>query len=411
MNETKSMGSFIAALRRSSGMTQKELADLLHVSDKAVSRWERDEASPDLSLLIPLSEILGVSVDELLRGERIRKENEESPAAVKRANASRSRLISMTLQTLRISSAGCILTALIGLLIAAICNHAFHRATLGFYLSCILHLIALFGLLIVGLVTMKHILTTDDENEITSARRSGLHAILFGVGAIITSFVFSLPLILLPFDPYMGITGETWLSHGLSYLLIAIPVQLLLFFLYRALGTWLEFYPYDPLYRLALSSLVRHLIRIVIIMLAALVAVDLTSSILLGSISVMDLAKGTEFDHYEAFLNHIESPLPGDQTEDSETDVDEIWSMDNQLLYTYRNPRNAKVLFTLTEDGGDVDSFYVYEETEWTRAEESYARIKACFEYAKIWIVCSCLAGYLIKRRRILIQLRNAYPV
>ena len=51
--ERKSIGSFIAALRRANGMTQKELAERLSVSDKAVSRWERDENLPDLMLLRP----------------------------------------------------------------------------------------------------------------------------------------------------------------------------------------------------------------------------------------------------------------------------------------------------------------------------------------------------------------------
>lgn len=49
--ERKSIGTLIAALRRANGLTQKQLADQLGVSDKAVSRWERDESLPDLTLL------------------------------------------------------------------------------------------------------------------------------------------------------------------------------------------------------------------------------------------------------------------------------------------------------------------------------------------------------------------------
>lgn len=47
----KSIGQFIAALRKANGLTQKELAEKLNVSDKAISRWERDECSPDISLI------------------------------------------------------------------------------------------------------------------------------------------------------------------------------------------------------------------------------------------------------------------------------------------------------------------------------------------------------------------------
>ncbi len=49
--ERKSIGSFIAVLRKARGLTQRELADKLGVSDKAVSRWERDETAPDLYLM------------------------------------------------------------------------------------------------------------------------------------------------------------------------------------------------------------------------------------------------------------------------------------------------------------------------------------------------------------------------
>lgn len=53
---------------RKRGYTQKELAEKINVSDKAVSRWERDESAPDISLLPVLAKIFGVTTDELLRG-------------------------------------------------------------------------------------------------------------------------------------------------------------------------------------------------------------------------------------------------------------------------------------------------------------------------------------------------------
>lgn len=68
--EKKTIGRFIFALRRARGMTQQELGDILFVSDKTVSRWERDESTPDLSLIPAIADLFGVTVDELLRGER-----------------------------------------------------------------------------------------------------------------------------------------------------------------------------------------------------------------------------------------------------------------------------------------------------------------------------------------------------
>ncbi len=68
--ENKSLGTFIAFLRKEKRLTQKQLAELLNVSDKTVSHWECDETSPDISLLPLLAQTLGVTVDELLKGQK-----------------------------------------------------------------------------------------------------------------------------------------------------------------------------------------------------------------------------------------------------------------------------------------------------------------------------------------------------
>lgn len=67
----KSMGEIISTLRKEKGMTQKELADLLNITDKAVSKWERDIAFPDTATIPKLAEILEVSVEELMNAKAI----------------------------------------------------------------------------------------------------------------------------------------------------------------------------------------------------------------------------------------------------------------------------------------------------------------------------------------------------
>ncbi len=63
-------GALIAELRKEKGLTQDELAERLSITGKAVSKWERGLSMPDVGLLIPLSEELGVSVTELIEGRR-----------------------------------------------------------------------------------------------------------------------------------------------------------------------------------------------------------------------------------------------------------------------------------------------------------------------------------------------------
>ena len=69
--DARTFGGFVAACRREKGMTQAELAEKLHVTDKAVSRWERGVGFPDIATLEPLAAALEVSVLELMKSERI----------------------------------------------------------------------------------------------------------------------------------------------------------------------------------------------------------------------------------------------------------------------------------------------------------------------------------------------------
>ena len=69
----KTLGTMIAELRKQHGMTQLELAEKMGVTDKAVSKWERDLSCPDINSIPNLAEIFGVSVEELMQ---IKKEAE-----------------------------------------------------------------------------------------------------------------------------------------------------------------------------------------------------------------------------------------------------------------------------------------------------------------------------------------------
>ena len=82
--EQKKMADFILKMRKVRNLTQKDLAEKLGVTDKAVSKWERAVSSPDISLLIPLAKALGVSTGELLSGEKMEMDpDNETPIAAK----------------------------------------------------------------------------------------------------------------------------------------------------------------------------------------------------------------------------------------------------------------------------------------------------------------------------------------
>ena len=135
--EKKTIGKFIAVLRKANGMTQKDLADKLFVSDKTVSRWERDECDPDLSLIPAIAELFGITTDELLRGER---NSPEAPVAeeIKPSTKSEKQFKTMLrarvrkYKNLSLISAGLLLA---GVIASVVCGIVFGKTTLGFWIS------------------------------------------------------------------------------------------------------------------------------------------------------------------------------------------------------------------------------------------------------------------------------------
>ena len=72
--DQEKIGKFIASLRKEKGLTQEELAEILGVSNKSVSRWENGKCLPDVSLYKDLCHILGITLNELFAGEKIKEE-------------------------------------------------------------------------------------------------------------------------------------------------------------------------------------------------------------------------------------------------------------------------------------------------------------------------------------------------
>ncbi len=134
--ERKSMGSFIAALRKAKGLTQKDLAEKLNLSDRTVSRWERDENAPDLSLIPVLAEIFEVTCDELLCGERkIKQESGEgdSPRKIKQLK----RILDDGIYTFENRSYIAMAIIAVGVIAGLIANFGFTEAQIGFFISLV----------------------------------------------------------------------------------------------------------------------------------------------------------------------------------------------------------------------------------------------------------------------------------
>ncbi len=147
--EKKTIGSFISVLRRANGMTQAELAEKLFVSDKTVSRWERDESTPDLTLLPIIADLFGVTVDELLRGQRnpatpVSLLEEDREALLEREEQARKndekrihRLLNKRYKKFKNLSVITLGVAFAGFLGAIICTFVAYNSLLGGILACL----------------------------------------------------------------------------------------------------------------------------------------------------------------------------------------------------------------------------------------------------------------------------------
>lgn len=80
------IGRFIADERKRKGYTQKQLSEKLGISDKTISKWERGNGFPEVSLLLPLCDELEITVNELLSGERVSEEDYRKKAEVNMVN-------------------------------------------------------------------------------------------------------------------------------------------------------------------------------------------------------------------------------------------------------------------------------------------------------------------------------------
>lgn len=121
------MGALICGQRKEKNMTQKELADKLQVTDKAVSKWERGLSYPDVSLIVSLAEILGVTTTELLKGEKDEengdKEDEHARQAVLETISYAQKTFGKSLRTKERIIIGILsLLCLIAVFVCALCN-------------------------------------------------------------------------------------------------------------------------------------------------------------------------------------------------------------------------------------------------------------------------------------------------
>ena len=309
--EKKTIGSFIAALRKANGMTQKDLADRLNVSDKTVSRWERDDGSPDLSMIPVIAEIFGVTCDELLRGERKspeeRAESTEENESTPRGEKQRQRMLKSSLLQYRTYSWVAMGISTVGLIAALVCNLAFLRAVLGFWIGAVFFVIGIIFQIIALNRTFFSVEDSDvDETELSAFKLKVIRLAQKSVGLVIAYIGFTFPLVWS--DAYVGLSAGSMIKFGAAGAAFFLLVYVVICYFLN------EFLLKKGTYKLSEreSAIYNHnhklkgicaVVLEVLLILTACVHCALTGA-------VWAVMEGTVFNDYESFVKFMEQDIP-----------------------------------------------------------------------------------------------------
>lgn len=304
--EKRTIGGFIATLRKANGMTQKQLAEKLCVSDKTVSRWERDECAPDLSLIPVIAEIFSITTDELLRGQRNNPDTAVPANAEAKSDLQRRRMLKDAKTKYRIRSLISVCVAVVGFIAALICNFGFLRAYIAFGIGAVFCVIAAIAQ---AVFTVSACAAVDSE-DVEESLLTDYRMFLFSVCRNISIVILVLLAILLPMtmagDAYWGIEFGSWLGYGLVFGALALILSLVcacLILLYLVRSGVLS------LGQQAVTK--THLkLRCIAIFITVSLVLLLVQSILNAHSSSL-FVSGTTFDSWEEFKTYMETPDNG----------------------------------------------------------------------------------------------------
>ncbi len=196
--EKKTIGSFIAVLRKSNGLTQQEVADKLNVSNKTVSKWERDESYPDIALIPAIAELFGTTCDEILLGERIIKSEMPSTKANRADKQLKWLADSIETKFKNIFYISLLIT-IVGIVLLYSISYAFYLPVLGFGIN----LITIISSIIISVIQVNKsnlMLNseefTEENKDIFKLQRVNIYKYFFIILSVNTvAFTLSLPFI------------------------------------------------------------------------------------------------------------------------------------------------------------------------------------------------------------------------
>ena len=218
----QSVGEFITTLRKAKGMTQKQLAERLNVSDKTVSRWERGESAPDISLIPVIAEVFDVTCDEILRGERIQEK--EIPIHSAKKEKQFEYLIQKVQNRFLIQNLIVIGIAIVGLISSVFVKNRKYDLTYAFYVGILFFIVAFVCEIIFVILAFNSIKCKELESDLLNQAKKKLYS-RSKISFVLLVLMFSLIMpylyyfIVGTFNPYQEVMYST--ISGYIYRFIA----------------------------------------------------------------------------------------------------------------------------------------------------------------------------------------------
>lgn len=410
--EKKTIGSFIAALRRANGLTQKELAEKLNVSDKAVSRWERDECYPDLTMIPALAEIFGVSCDELLNGGRINSVERQSRQEQKTAKQI-DFLINRVRASFAVHSAGIYALSALGLLAALVCNTVFDRAYLGFFLACVFYVGGLMWLTMKLIASFSALVYETESPLLDRVKEKIVRGAAVNLTGVLIMFAAVLPLIVVVNSPYYGLDISDWARYGLVFAGIAAVIGLMICVAVPRICTARGVYvPEEMTVKADKLRLKSALILVAVLVVTAAVQIALNYDTRL-------FADSTSFDNVDDFVTFMETKQTSGGYNDAPATAEEydapaydsrqwreqhthsIEAPDGSVVCTYiqRNENVASMSFTWVEN--ELVSIKVITSDQLRVAWQRQTLMNEAFIAVYIVEAAVCLIVYRSKKKKI----------
>ncbi len=409
--EKKTMGSFIAVLRKANGMTQRELAEKLNVSDKAVSRWERDECAPDLSLIPVIADIFGVTADELLRGERISDSRRSDASQGENSDRTESggegfspKSKKQIAEIVRIAvtkhNAVMVLIAVLSLLgpASALLFNSIDIPFLGLFISLVIYVVAAAVIASTTINALSKVPSGDDfdAGEMNRFKRDIAYS-TWAAASVVVIVIFA----------QAGYyTGGTIVLSVLFGALVCAVARFIMTAAFIKNGV-IE--PTNP------TAVNRGLFKKCVAVAAVLVVITIAVQVsVVGYIDInMVFVEGTEFTNYDDFKEYMENPVDMDgfaydgddelasdsDLSDGEYSVESITDDDDNVLVTYVE-RNLSVAHIKYSESADKLPITVYTSSDVATNSAALAWVRAAFLLLCLAEIGACMGVYRSLRNK-----------